>query len=98
YPSSLVQNLINTQAGEILAMPAHPAVVGALPVLEDVDLLVAALFDNRDFDPRAFDDWLADDGVITITDQQNITDFKAVVDLIREAFDINGRPNFGAKL
>lgn len=89
---------VDAQAGVILAVTRAPTVVGALAIAEDDDLVTAELLGHSNGDGSAIDGGGADDGVITIADEQDIVDYESIVFGIGQTFDIEFLPDFGAVL
>jgi hypothetical protein len=79
-------------------MTSLAAVVRALTIMEDDDLLAPELFHDGCLDTRALDRWLADNGFIVVAYQENFINFKALVNFQGELIDIQKCANFGAVL
>jgi hypothetical protein len=96
--SKLDVDRIYAKARVILAVTHCLAVIGALPIVENLNFLTPELLNHRHIDRGTIDQWLTDDGLIAVADEQHIGNAEAVVNVVGELVYINDGADFGAVL
>jgi hypothetical protein len=95
---SLNVDAINAQAGVILAMTALATEIGTLTILENDDLLRTVLIDDGEGHACAFDPGLTNNGIIAVTDEQDIINRELLIYCVGQTLYVEYSADFGAVL